>query len=201
MWIIVGLGNPGREYENTRHNIGFAAVELLAQRNGIAWDRSLRHSVYGKGAIAGEAACVLKPTTYMNRSGYAVSEALSWWKRGPQALIVLLDEVDLPLGSLRIREKGSAGSHNGLASVIEQLGDDRFVRVRLGIGAPAMKRMDLADFVLGRFSGEEGSSVADMTQRAAEAVECCLREGIKAAMAKYNRKAKPAESSEAEDTS
>lgn len=193
MRLIVGLGNPGREYERTRHNVGFRVADALAERWGIQLTGTFRHSVYGRGTARGETVCVLKPTTYMNRSGFAVTEALSWWKEGPQALLVLVDDAMLPLGSLRIRESGSAGSHNGLASIVEQLGTQEFARVRLGVGTEAVERMDLADFVLGRFPVAEEPAVVELTERAAEAVECCLAEGIGAAISRYNRRTRPPE--------
>lgn len=188
MWIVAGLGNPGREYEWTRHNVGFRVTDLLAARHGIALSRTFRHSVYGTGRVGDTTVCLLKPTTYMNRSGFALAEALAWWKVEHSQLLVVLDEANLLLGSIRIRPGGSAGSHNGLVSVVEQLGTTNFPRLRLGIGASGMEQMDLADFVLGRFRPEEEAAVETMIGTAADAVECCVQQGVETAMARFNRR-------------
>ena len=187
MKLIVGLGNPGRRYEGTRHNVGFDVVDLLARRHGADWEAAPR----GVEALVGrwrQADSVLaKPLTYMNLSGAAVIGLLQFYKIEPADLLVLVDEVHLELGRLRIRRSGSAGGHNGLKSIIASLGSMEFARLRIGVGRGDDRR-DLADHVLARFDADERSTVTEMVDRSADAVELFVAEGIGPVMNRYNRK-------------
>src|SRR5205085_7432881 len=158
MKLIVGLGNPGREYANTRHNIGFRVLDELARRHAIDLTRRKFSGVIGSGSIAGEQVLLLKPETYMNLSGRSVREALTFHKLEPSDLLVIVDDLALPLAKLRIREKGSAGGHNGLTSIVNELGTDEFARLRIGIGWIEGKRM--VGHVLGAFTAEEEAQIA-----------------------------------------
>lgn len=181
--LIVGLGNPGSEYADTRHNAGFMLVDRLSCEYGI------RFTVKGKGArgngrIAGEAVTLLKPLTYMNRSGLAVSEILQAHPVEPERVIVAYDDCDLPLGKVRIRKGGGSGGHKGLASIIETLGTNEIPRIRLGIGRP--EKGDVVDFVLSPFGTEELPAIDAMLARARDAVESIIACGIEQAMNKHN---------------
>jgi PTH1 family peptidyl-tRNA hydrolase len=185
MKLIVGLGNPGRQYDNTRHNVGFRVIDLLAQQARIFNFKNGFNAEYAKTILAGEAAVLAKPMTYMNRSGDAVMPLLQWFKLTPEDLIVLCDDIHLPLGQLRLRGQGSDGGHNGLKSIIRQTGSNRFTRIRLGINEPPPV-MDQADYVLGHFSRGELPEVEKMVCKAADAVECILARGIETAMNQFN---------------
>jgi len=179
---IVGLGNPGRDYERTRHNIGFLVLDELAARHGLSFRKSWWHPFeIAKGAVAGETVWLIKPQTFMNRSGLAVRPLLRRLKRLPDDLLVVFDDTALDWGRLRIRAQGSAGGHNGVQSVLDVLGDGAFGRIRVGIGTkPDM--VSLSDYVLGPFSADEQRDLADVTGRAADAVERVCQEGIARAM-------------------
>lgn len=194
MRLIVGLGNPGREYEQTRHNLGFMAVDALAGRAGIRMTRPEAKSQVGLGEISGEPVVLAKPQTMMNLSGIAVRLLLEKYECDPAAMVVLFDEVDLPWGTLRIRPRGSGGTHNGMRSIIDEIGTNEFIRVRLGIG-PEQMRGELRDYVLGRLDRAEREAAAEMTAEAAEAVEMIAAEGVEKAMQRFNRR-KPAEAAE-----
>ena len=187
MYIIAGLGNPGRQYEGTRHNMGFDTVDELIERNHIPQSGVKFHAMYGKGKIAGQDVILMKPLSYMNLSGGPIRDMVHFFKIDPaRELIVICDDIDLDPGRLRIRSKGSAGGHNGLKDIIAQLGTDAFTRVRIGVGAkPA--GWDLADYVLGRFSGTDRKLVDEAILSGAMAVEKILSEGVDAAMNAYNR--------------
>ena len=188
MYIIVGLGNPGYQYVGTRHNIGFMAVEELAERNRISIDMNKYKGIYGKGMIEGEKVILLEPQTYMNLSGESVRAAVDFYKIDPEKeLIVIYDDISLEVGKIRIREKGSAGGHNGMKSIIAHLGTEEFNRVRIGIGDKP-KGWDLADYVLGHFEEEDRDKVEEGVIHACEAVELILKDGISAAMNQYNKK-------------
>jgi len=192
MRLIVGLGNPGPEYAWTPHNLGFLVVNRLAERAGARVERPEAMSFIGPAKIAGQAVTLVKPQTYMNASGMAVRELVERLDADPAEMIVVLDDVALPWGMLRIRERGSAGGHNGLASVVGALGTDEFVRVRLGI-QPDHPVGDLAAYVLRPMRKAELELAAELIDTAADAVEMILRDGAKKAMSKYNRKAAPPE--------
>jgi len=187
MKLIVGLGNPGRQYEQTRHNVGFMVLDELASRLNIPCTKADWHAVYGKGASGREEVVLAKPLTYMNRSGESVSPMLQWFKIQPEDLIVVCDDIHLPIGQLRIRQRGSDGGHNGLKSVIHQTGSDLFARVRLGVGSPP-PGFDQADYVLSRFSREERESLELMVKEAADAVELILNQGLPTTMNRYNQR-------------
>jgi PTH1 family peptidyl-tRNA hydrolase len=186
-FLIVGLGNPGEEYENTPHNLGFMVIDRLAGSHAIRVSRKENMSLVGLGGIAGKRVAVAKPQTFMNLSGPAVSGLLERYELKPDRLIVVYDELDLPWGSMRIRLNGSAAGHNGVKSLIGSLGTNEFTRIRLGIdtGSPAKG----AQVVLGQFKRAQKQDVEETVVRAADAVEFILAEGAAQAMTKYNRRA------------
>jgi len=186
-FLIVGLGNPGEEYENTPHNLGFMVIDRLAGSHAIRVSRKENMSLVGLGGIAGKRVAVAKPQTFMNLSGPAVKGLLERYELKPDRLIVVYDELDLPWGSMRIRLNGSAAGHNGVKSLINSLGTNEFTRIRLGIdtGSPAKG----AQVVLGQFKRAQKQDVEETVVRAADAVEFILAEGAAQAMTKYNRRA------------
>jgi len=186
MWLIVGLGNPGERYARTRHNIGFRSVETLAERHGLTFRQQRANSQLAEGIIHGQRVVLVKPQTYMNLSGQAVSALRNWYKIDPaRELLVIYDDLDLPFARVRIRERGSAGTHNGMRSIVAQLGTTEFPRLRIGIGQP-LEKMDAADYVLSRFTPEEEAVLPDVLARVADAVEVVLRDGLITAMNRYN---------------
>lgn len=188
MKLIVGLGNPGAKYANTRHNVGWRIAEELARRVGaVAWREKFNGRV-AEARVAGERLGVLEPLGFMNCSGVSVRQAMDFWKVEPADLLVVLDDMNLEVGRLRLRPNGSDGGHNGLASVIEHLGHDAFARLRAGTG-PAPPIEQHVDFVLSPFAAEERSAVDRMVAQAADAAECWLREGLEEAMNRFNRPA------------
>lgn len=187
MKLIVGLGNPGYEYHLTPHNLGFMAVDLLAERCGVEITRPEAQALTVPARLEQQDVVLAKPQTFMNLSGLAVARLLAKYEIAPEDLIVLVDEFDLPFGSLRIRPHGSAGSHNGMKSVIGALQSDSFTRLRLGI-APDHPLEDRAAYVLGRFRKADLEAVARMLERAADALGVILREGVEEAMNRYNRR-------------
>ena len=188
MYIIVGLWNPGREYGNTRHNIGWDVIDVLADRAHMDVLEKKHKAIIGKGVIAGQKCILSKPQTYMNLSGESVRELVDYYKIDEEMeLIVISDDVSLEVGQIRIRKKGSARGHNGLKSIIGHLGHDTFQRVKMGVGEKP-KGYDLADWVLGHFSNEERKLMDDAAKRAAEAIELMITEGADVAMNRYNRK-------------
>jgi len=186
--LIVGLGNPGDEYHLTPHNLGFMAVERLAKTCGVEVSRREARARVARAEIEGEQVVLAKPQTFMNLSGLAVSSLLKKWDASAEDLVVLVDDVDLPVGSLRIRLRGSAGGHNGLKSIIGALETDQFVRVRMGAG-PDRAVEDLVSYVLAPFRKKDLKIVAEMVDRTAEAVRMILKEGPEKAMSLFNRKA------------
>ena len=187
MYLIVGLGNPTREYEHTRHNAGFDAVDMLADRLNISVKEKKHKGLCGKGMLGAEKVILLKPQTYMNLSGESVRAAADFYKIDHEHIIVMYDDIDLDVGKLRVRAKGSAGGHNGIKNNIAHLGTQEFPRVRIGVGAKP-DRMDLADYVLGRFPQVEQSVMEDAFKEAAEAAAAIVEDGIDAAMNRFNRK-------------
>lgn len=185
MYIIAGLGNPESKYDKTRHNIGFRLIDELAVRNGITFSDRKHNGLVGKGIISGEKVILLKPLTYMNLSGECVGPAADYYKVEPENVIILFDDISLDVGRIRIRKKGSAGGHNGIKSIIAHLGSENFPRLKFGVGDKP-KEMDLADYVLGRFSSQDEATVSEGIKRACEAVECMIGEGCDVAMNKYN---------------
>ena len=185
-WIVVGLGNPGDKYEDTRHNAGFLVVDELARRGNFAV-RKVKHKALTETAvIGGQGVLVMKPTTYMNLSGEAVGEAARFYKIPADHVLVISDDTDLPVGKLRIRKNGSAGGHNGLKSIIQHLGGDKFPRLKVGVGGKPHPDYDMADWVLGKLQGEDKKVFDEAVKRAADAIECLLKEGADKAMNKFN---------------
>lgn len=188
MILIVGLGNPGDEYRYTRHNAGFLTVQRLAERNDIALNKIGCKAVYGKGKICGEDVILALPQTYMNESGISVKQLMSYFRVPTENLIVIYDDMDTDTGSLRIRLNGSAGTHNGMKSIIYHLETDSFKRIRIGIGRPEHK--NIIDYVLGRFSQSELQQLSDCIDTALDAVDVMLTHGTETAMNRFNRKNK-----------
>jgi len=185
-WLLVCLGNPGDKYENTRHNVGWMVADEVAGRQNKPIQRLKFKALTNIFTISGEKALVMKPVTYMNLSGEAVRPAADFYKVPPDRVLVVSDDVSLPVGRLRIRTKGSAGGHNGLKSIIQHLGTDQFPRLRVGVGEKPHPDYDLADWVLGKFAGEDKKAIDAAVKRAADAIECILAEGIDRGMGKYN---------------
>lgn len=185
-WLVVFLGNPGTKYEMTRHNAGFMAGDAMAKAQGAAINRSRFKALTGTCDIGGETVMLMKPQTFMNLSGEAVAQAVSFYKLAPDHVIVVSDEVALPIGKLRIRTKGSAGGHNGLKNIIALLGTDQFPRIRIGVGAAPHPDYDMADWVLSSFKGKDAEDILTAAARAAEAVECYITKGADRAMNLYN---------------
>ena len=173
MKIIVGLGNPTREYEGTRHNIGFSVIYSISDEYNIRVDTKKHKALIGKGVIEGEKVILAMPMTYMNLSGESVREIMDYYKCTPEDIIVVYDDISLDVGKLRIRAKGSAGGHNGIKNIIQHLGTDVFPRVKVGVGEKP-KGMDLADYVLGHFSKDEQPLIRESVERAKDAVSCML---------------------------
>ncbi len=187
-WLVVFLGNPGPRYEGTRHNAGFMAGDALAKKLGVAVNRARFKALTGQAAVGGEQLLLMKPQTFMNLSGEAAAQAARFYKLPPERVLVVSDEISLPLGRLRIRRSGSAGGHNGLKSLIACLGTDQFPRIRIGVGAPPHPDYDMADWVLSSFKNQDAEDMAAAARRAADAVVCYITEGADAAMNKYNNK-------------
>ncbi len=187
MFVVIGLGNPGKDYTNTRHNVGFDTINLLAQRNNITLNKIKFKAVCGEGHMGNEKVILAKPQTFMNNSGISVREIIQFYKVPIHNIIVIVDDIDIEFASLKIKMKGSAGTHNGLKSIIYHIQSDEFPRVKIGIGKKR-ENQDLADFVLSRFSKEERIDIDSSILTAAEAVETIIGEDINKAMNKYNIK-------------
>ena len=187
--MIAGLGNPGRKYENTKHNMGFLVLDALAEKNGIRIRKIKHKALVGEGIIAGQKVLLVKPQTYMNLSGESLREVVQYYDIEPEEIMVVYDDADIPVGNIRLRKKGSAGSHNGMKSVIYQLQFDDFPRLRVGIGTE--KKGDMMDFVLTGFSGEDMDKIREAIGQAVSALECWIDKGIDIAMNEYNPKKAP----------
>lgn len=188
MKLIAGLGNPGREYAATRHNIGFMVIDRLAHQLGVAVEKKKFKALFGQGQVGTEKVLLVKPQTYMNLSGGAVSALLRWHKLGPADLVVVFDDMDLPPGKLRLRREGGAGGHKGMESIIMALGTEGFPRLRIGVGKPEIPGFDAAGYVLSRLSGEDARIFEESVDTAAEAIHCIVSGGLERAMNEYNRK-------------
>ena len=185
-WLLVGLGNPGAKYASTRHNMGFLAVDKLADLEGVKFSK-LRFKAWTASArLGGEQVLVMKPQTYMNLSGEAVGQAARFYKIPPEHVLVISDDVSLPAGKVRIRSGGSAGGHNGLKSIIQHLGSDQFPRIKVGVGMPGNSDYDLADWVTGHPAGDELKPLMEALDRAVAAVPVVIRDGVNEAQNKYN---------------
>ena len=185
-WLVVFLGNPGPRYEGTRHNAGFMAADAMARAKGLSINRARFKALTATCDIGGESVMLMKPQTFMNLSGEAAAQAVKFHKITPDHVIVVSDEISLPIGKLRVRKKGSAGGHNGLKSIIACLGTEEFPRIRLGVGAPPHPDYDMADWVLSAFKNQDAEDMKAAAQKAAEAVECYILHGPDKTMNLYN---------------
>lgn len=185
MRLVIGLGNPGTQYEHTRHNIGFRVVNMLAAKYGWKWERRGR-ALLASGLIGPEKVVLVKPLTYMNNSGEAVGELVHWYKLQPEDILVIYDELDLPIGKVRLRAKGSAGGHNGLDNIIRHIHTNQFPRLRVGIGRPVNHRMETINYVLGIPPADERIVLEIGENRAAEVVPMIIQKGLEAAMNSIN---------------
>ena len=185
-WLIVGLGNPGREYEKTRHNAGFRGIDLLADKLGCKIDRLKFQGLYCQTNYGGRKLFLLKPQTYMNLSGRSVLQLSSYFNIPPEHIIVLFDDISLPPGRLRIRADGSAGGHNGIKSIISEIGSQAFPRVKIGVGAKPHAEQDLADWVLSAFSAQEEKALVSALDRAADAALAVIEKGVPEAANRFN---------------
>lgn len=183
MFLIVGLGNPGKEYDGTRHNIGFEAIDYLSKKYNIDVNRTKFKGVFGEGFINNKKVVLLKPSTYMNLSGESIREAINFYKLENEEVLVIYDDISLEVGKLRIREKGSAGGHNGIKSIIANMSTDVFPRIKIGVGQP---KGDLVSHVLGKFNQEEINDLNEVIEASSEAVEIIIKDGTKEAMNKLN---------------
>lgn len=185
-YLIAGLGNPGAQYENTRHNAGFLAVDVLAGKLGVKIDRLKYKSLCADAMIGDKRVLLMKPSTFMNNSGEAIREAAAFYKIPPEQIVILYDDINLDVGSLRVRRKGSDGGHNGMKSILYHLGSDQFPRVRIGVGKKPHPEYDLADWVLGRFSASDAQALDEAFAHAAEAARLIVEGEIDQAMNRYN---------------
>ena len=185
-WLLVGLGNPGTQYENTRHNVGFLVADELAERQNAPIQRLKFKALTNLLTISGEKVLVMKPVTYMNLSGEAVRQAVDFYKIPPERVLVVSDDTALAVGRLRIRKGGSAGGHNGLKNIIQHLGTDQFPRVKVGVGNKPRPDSDMAAWVLGKFTGPDREAIEAAVKKAADAVTCLIEQGADKAMAQFN---------------
>ena len=185
-WLIVGLGNPGKQYEKTRHNCGFRALDILADMLGCKIDKGKFQGLYGQCNYNGKKLYLLKPQTYMNLSGKSVLQLSAYYNIPPQRIIVIFDDISLTPGRLRIRANGSAGGHNGIKSIISEVGSQEFPRVKIGVGAKPHAEQDLADWVLSSFSASEDKALISALDRAADAALCIIDRGVPEAANRYN---------------
>ena len=192
MKLIVGLGNPTKAYDGTRHNVGFGVITELADKHRIAVDTKKHKALIGKGIIGVEKVILAKPQTFMNLSGESVREIVDYYQIAMEDILIIFDDISLDVGQLRIRAKGSAGGHNGVKSIIAHLGSDAFARIKVGVGEKPAK-MDLADYVLGRFHGEELAQIREGVEQAVMAAELIVSDQLQTAMNRYNQSKKKAE--------
>lgn len=185
MYIVVGLGNPGKEYEKTRHNTGFMVLDELSKKYKIDISKEKHKALIGFGTIEGEKIILVKPQTFMNLSGESVQEIMNFYKEDINNLIVVFDDIDLPVGTIRIKQNGSAGTHNGVKSIVKELNSKEFKRIKVGIGGPN-ENVDLIGHVLGKFSSEDLTKIDESIVKASLAVEAIIKDGVISAMNKYN---------------
>lgn len=185
-WLLVCLGNYGKEYENTRHNIGFLAADRLIEKQGLRCNRLRFHALTELISFGGETVLLMKPQTYMNLSGEAVGEAARFYKIPPEHVLVIYDDISLPLGKLRVRGNGSAGGHNGIKNIIQHLGSDAFPRVKVGVGTPDHPDYDRIDWVIGKFSADERKIIDAALDRALDAAACVIEKGVAEAQNRFN---------------
>ncbi len=187
-WLVVFLGNPGLRYEGTRHNAGFMAADAFAKKHDLSITRLRFQALTASCTLGGASVLLMKPQTYMNLSGNAVGQAARFYKIPPEHVLVVSDDVSLPVGGLRIRTGGSAGGHNGLKNIISVLGTEDFPRIRMGVGAPPHAEYEMMDWVLSVFHDQDAVDIASAADRAADAVECFIAEGPEKAMNRYSQK-------------
>lgn len=187
MYVVVGLGNPGKKYDITRHNIGFEVIDELARTNNVKMSKVKFKSLIGEGQINGEKVILLKPQTFMNLSGQAVQEIMAFYQLEMSRLIVAYDDIDLDVGKLRIRKKGSGGTHNGMRNILLLMKDENFPRIRIGVGRP-VGQQPLADYVLGKFPKNDQKLMVPIVQDSVSAIELMIKEDVDAAMNRYNIK-------------
>ena len=188
MYLIAGLGNPTRQYDHTRHNVGFDVIDALAEKYHISINEKKHKALLGKGVINGQKVILAKPQTYMNLSGESIAEIVNFYKLDPESeMLIIFDDISLAPGNIRVRKKGSAGGHNGIKSIISSVGTSNFMRIKVGVGEKP-QGWDLADHVLGRFSSGDRKLVDEAIEFAADAVEKIITDGPDAAMNEYNRK-------------
>ena len=185
-WLIVGLGNPGEQYENTRHNVGWRALDEAAELAKVPVQKLKYRALTNTCQLGGARVLLMKPVTFMNLSGESVGQAARFYKVPPERVLVFSDDVSLPVGRLRIRKSGSAGGHNGLKSIIQHLGTDQFPRIKIGVGGKPHPDYDMADWVLGKFPPEDRKVIDEMVQKAAQAAAYYIQEGPDRAMGKFN---------------
>ena len=185
-WLVVFLGNPGAKYNGTRHNAGFMAADAMAKELNVAINKLRFKALTATVTIGGEKVLLMKPQTYMNLSGEAVGQAAKFYKISPERIIVVSDEVAMPIGKLRIRKSGSAGGHNGLKDIIRHLGTQDFPRIRMGVGAAPHPDYDMADWVLSTFKNKDAEDMQDLAERVSKAVQCYITDGPDRAMNKFN---------------
>ena len=185
-WLIVGLGNPGKEYERTRHNAGFRALDVLADKLGCKIDKGKFQGIYGQANYGGKKLMLLKPLTYMNLSGRSVLQLSAYFNIPPQRIIVMFDDISLEPGRLRVRADGSAGGHNGIKSIIQEVGSQAFPRVKIGVGAKPNPDYDLADWVLSTFSAQEEKALATSLSNAADAALSIIDRGVPETANRFN---------------
>ena len=185
-WLVVGLGNPGSKYENTRHNMGFLALDLLAEKEKLTFNKLRFKAWTATAELGGEKVLLMKPQTYMNLSGESVGEAARFYKIPPEHVLVISDDISIGAGKLRIRPSGSAGGHNGLKSIIQHLGSDRFPRIKVGVGSPQHAEHDIVDWVIGKPMGEDAKVLRQTLEKAADAVSAVISQGPEKAMNKFN---------------
>lgn len=187
-WLVVFLGNPGPKYNGTRHNAGFMAGDEMERKLGVSINKMRFRALTATASISGEKVLLMKPQTFMNLSGEAVSQAVRFYKISPEHVIVVSDEVSLPVGKIRIRRSGSAGGHNGLKNIIQNLGTDNFPRIRMGVGAAPHPDYDMADWVLGTFKNQDAEDMAEAAKKVCAAIESYIIDGPDRAMNKFNQK-------------
>lgn len=197
LFIIAGLGNPGKQYENTRHNLGFLVLDYIAERNNINFNKNKFKAIIGDGNIGGKRVLLVKPQTFMNLSGESIREIMNFYKIPYDHLLVIYDDFDIEIGTIRIRKFGSAGTHNGMRSIVYQLGTDQFPRVRVGINSK--DKGNLINFVIGGFSKEEVPKLEEAVKTAALGAECYVKSGIDLAMNRFNTKKKKVKKPRGED--
>ena len=193
MYLIVGLGNPGKKYSGTRHNVGYMVIDRLSRRWGVDVDKQKFDGLVGSARLGGEQVTLLKPETFMNRSGFSVRAAMDFYKLEPKDLVIVYDDMALPVGQLRLRQQGSAGGHNGLADILSHAGTEQVGRIRVGIGSPP-PMIGAVDHVLGQFRSDERTNIETAIDQAADAVEVILNDGWSRAMERFNRQKNEADS-------